>query len=922
VSFDAGTVTAELHLDRKPFISSLAEARREAARFASRSYTATLGAKNNARAEIAEARREVESLDGETAEVKIDVDFNRIRKSIRQIGSLEGEMTKLASSIRAVGTIARAAAIPVLIASIGALPAVISAVVVQAGRLTLAVGQGLAGAAGVGGTAILGLAAGLKVYSAAVSSTISASRDAFDVLHENHAEQLELARAQILTTRASESFNRQLDGTILALSGVQAAIGRRVLPTFTRWLNLFESRIPALTPPLFRLVEGVTAVADSFVKALASGERFDRLQRVFGFIASSGIRAAQVAKNLGLALLAAIQPMLPLASGLQKTFVDLSRSIRQWAESAQGQRQISQFFREAWAGANQLWRIVKNLGTGFRNLFSIIAPGTGQMMANLERLSRGFAQLGAKGTESRRKIEEFVRNSQPILKALGNLVGTITREFFKLAGGVAKAQEGKKHISTLAGAINGLARAIPPVRRALQNMFKEIGPAIGPLVRQIGRFGSELAKAGGVARRTLQIMTGLLRQFNRLPGPVKNTIAQLVALRIVSRLLGFSILVKLALSLGKVTKALIGMRGGAKVAQVATTAVKGSLLRLAATILTRFGPGGAVYVFGKLAKHVLENSKTMENAIEGFADRLKNTGAFGLIKFFQNLPNALKQAIARGAENIPIFGPIIKQAAQDGMDVAKSWSKDGHKAGTNARTGFAQGLKGPNGIKDIPERTKADDRAHFGIRSPSTVFAAIGRELPAGLAQGIRNGFAPVKAAMEWLAKNTPDMVKKLLGISSPSKVMMKVGQDTAEGFARGIESKHDRIAKALSDGIGDTLRDGVPKLVKRFNLAVQNRDPDARADTFANLTENATATQRKKLEAATAATSPGGKQITREEMRQIMREAHAAQGKNIYAAAVAAGLDPRALRLLWDALDKSMGRDFNFRNNMGAAPN
>jgi hypothetical protein len=52
--------------------------------------------------------------------------------------------------------------------------------------------------------------------------------------------------------------------------------------------------------------------------------------------------------------------------------------------------------------------------------------------------------------------------------------------------------------------------------------------------------------------------------------------------------------------------------------------------------------------------------------------------------------------------------------------------------------------------------------------------------------------------------------------------------------------------------------------------------------------------------------------------MRAIMREALGAQGRNIYAAAVAAGLDPRALRLL----DQLVAKDFNFRNGMGVAPN
>ena len=61
---------------------------------------------------------------------------------------------------------------------------------------------------------------------------------------------------------------------------------------------------------------------------------------------------------------------------------------------------------------------------------------------------------------------------------------------------------------------------------------------------------------------------------------------------------------------------------------------------------------------------------------------------------------------------------------------------------------------------------------------------------------------------------------------------------------------------------------------------------------------------------------SPGGTAITPREMRAIMREAGREQGRQIYAA-VAAELDPRALRLL----DQVIGADFDRRNDMGPDP-
>lgn len=74
----------------------------------------------------------------------------------------------------------------------------------------------------------------------------------------------------------------------------------------------------------------------------------------------------------------------------------------------------------------------------------------------------------------------------------------------------------------------------------------------------------------------------------------------------------------------------------------------------------------------------------------------------------------------------------------------------------------------------------------------------IGRDLIAGLAQGIASGGAAVLASVTDIANGALDAAKKALGIASPSKEMRLVGQFTGQGMALGIEDETPGVASAL----------------------------------------------------------------------------------------------------------------------------
>ncbi|WP_185903589.1 phage tail protein, partial [Lysinibacillus sphaericus] len=83
----------------------------------------------------------------------------------------------------------------------------------------------------------------------------------------------------------------------------------------------------------------------------------------------------------------------------------------------------------------------------------------------------------------------------------------------------------------------------------------------------------------------------------------------------------------------------------------------------------------------------------------------------------------------------------------------------------------------------------------------------IGKDIINGLIEGIGSMAKAVWKKVEDIADDITTAAKKTLGIKSPSRVMMAVGRDTGEGLAIGIESKSDRVSNVMKD-LGKNLID------------------------------------------------------------------------------------------------------------------
>ena len=68
------------------------------------------------------------------------------------------------------------------------------------------------------------------------------------------------------------------------------------------------------------------------------------------------------------------------------------------------------------------------------------------------------------------------------------------------------------------------------------------------------------------------------------------------------------------------------------------------------------------------------------------------------------------------------------------------------------------------------------------------VMSGIGLRVIDGIVEGIKRGADPLRNALNWVTSAMPDWVKNALGIRSPSKVFAEIGKNISMGLAEGIE--------------------------------------------------------------------------------------------------------------------------------------
>ena len=96
-------------------------------------------------------------------------------------------------------------------------------------------------------------------------------------------------------------------------------------------------------------------------------------------------------------------------------------------------------------------------------------------------------------------------------------------------------------------------------------------------------------------------------------------------------------------------------------------------------------------------------------------------------------------------------------------------------------------------------------------------FADIGKNIVAGLKEGISNAWKNLKKWFTGLFDDIIGIAKKILGIASPSKVFKKIGGFTAAGFGAGFEDEFAKVKDDMEDALNfDDASVGINASIKK----------------------------------------------------------------------------------------------------------
>ena len=96
-------------------------------------------------------------------------------------------------------------------------------------------------------------------------------------------------------------------------------------------------------------------------------------------------------------------------------------------------------------------------------------------------------------------------------------------------------------------------------------------------------------------------------------------------------------------------------------------------------------------------------------------------------------------------------------------------------------------------------------------------FANIGKNIVAGLKEGISNAWKNLKKWFTGLFDDIIGIAKKILGIASPSKVFKEIGGFTAEGFGAGFEDEFAKVKDHMEDALNfDDASVGINASIKK----------------------------------------------------------------------------------------------------------
>jgi phage-related protein len=393
--------------------------------------------------------------------------------------------------------------------------------------------------------------------------------------------------------------------------------------------------------------------------------------------------------------------------------------------------------------------------------------------------------------------------AEPLAEIASIVGGALSEAFDVIAPVIPTLAKSFAQVAGIVGGALGTAlTALIPVLTPILNTFAELVGKIGPLLEPL------LGKIASLLANVLSALTPLIPPFTELVFAILEALAPILdivvdvlmilvdALKpilnaIMPLLPAFTSLVKL---LGDILTPIL--KALTPVIEILANILSDVLVRAVGLILTALGY--LIIGFSKVAPFVLNNvTKPVVTAFLTMAENVVGAAA-KMLGWVPGLGDKLKEAetaigkfkteaetaISTAADTIGKEGTRIGQELVDNgvksmtnPEAVKKTKNAGIKMGQNLAGGVIQGLQNTQldvnstSANMIQGAINAANKT-AGVRSPSTVFAEMGRMLTAGLVQGIKAGGDDVRKTLD----------ETFIGWFKETKTQLKSELDDAKG--------------------------------------------------------------------------------------------------------------------------------------------
>jgi phage-related protein len=399
--------------------------------------------------------------------------------------------------------------------------------------------------------------------------------------------------------------------------------------------------------------------------------------------------------------------------------------------------------------APSLSDLAQALGNSLIDILPKVIPPLGDIIAALgEVLTAVVPLLGPLG-------DLISVGLAPLAGMVRNLVGPIGRLVEALANALAPV------IPIIGDALNELGDAMAPFAETLGTVLVQAVEALAPLLPPLVEFFAGLAIALAPIQpallSTLQPMIQLAGVMANLLIPVLNVLTTIVLPLLTDIIAGFTLAVTTA----------SGIIGGA--IGIVSGVISGFVSFL-----------GAVWAMA--LDIVVSAGAAIVNAV---------TGAFNIVASV--VSNATNTALSTVTGWIASLVSSIRNGFNNAVSAVQgAWRSivDAVSSGVNNVLSYVRGLPG-------------QILSALGNLS-GTLFRA-GQDMIAGLVNGLRAAGGQVKSFLLGLIGNAVDSVKAFLGIKSPSTVFAGIGRDMGRGMIVGLEAITPQ-AVAAADAMARTV--------------------------------------------------------------------------------------------------------------------